>query len=75
MSQGIGAGIVGARGLQQDQWKNVILKVSDFLGNPSVKSSWAIVKEFDYNDYTNKIGKEEKGESFTENLLPLFNKR
>lgn len=74
MTQGIGAGIFNARG-QQQQWKNVLLQVHKFMGSPSTKSSFAIVKEFDYNDYKNKIGDEEKDESFTENLLPLFIKK
>jgi hypothetical protein len=72
--QGMGAGTVGGRGIQQDQWKNVILNVHDYLGSPSVKSAFAIVKEFDYNDFTNQVGAEEKDEGFTQNLLYMFKK-
>jgi RHS repeat-associated protein len=69
---GIGAGAASARGKQQQQWKDVAKKVHENLGSPAVKSATAEVKEFDYNDSTNKKGEEEKDESFTEDFKDEF---
>ena len=74
MTQGVGAGLVGARSLQQQQWKNVILCVYHTLGAPEVNSAKAVVNEYDYNDYTNTIGKKEDNSSFEEDLMYMFEK-
>jgi hypothetical protein len=74
MTQGIGSGTLGMRALQQKQWKNVIVKVHGFLGSPKAKSAKAEVKEFDYHDRGNTMGDEETDESFTEDLMYLFEK-
>ncbi len=69
MSQGILTGMANGRSIQQKQWMVVTYKVYQFLGEPSIKSAKAIVKEYDYNDYTNQIGKEEKNQSFVKDLI------
>lgn len=59
MTQGVGAGIVGARSLQQKQWAKVIRTVWQYVGEPEIKVAKSIVIEYDYNDYTNEIWEEE----------------
>jgi len=72
--QGGGAGMAGARSIQQKQWKNVIMSVYHSLGSPRVNSAKAIIQEFDYNDFTNTIGEKEEDSSFGEDLMYMFEK-
>jgi RHS repeat-associated protein len=69
---GIGAAGLSAREKQQKQWKDVAVKVHNFLGLPTVKSANATILEYDYNDYTNKIGGFEKEDSFKEDFKNDF---
>jgi hypothetical protein len=69
---GIGAAFAGARGKQQEQWKDVARSIHKKLGSPKVESAIAVVNEFDYNDYTNKIGKKEVNQSFEEDFSKTF---
>jgi hypothetical protein len=72
-SQGIVSGcIIFARCPQQKQWENVILQVHSFLGSPSVKAAQSIIKEFDYNDWSDNLGKMEY--QVKTDLLPIFKK-
>ena len=59
MTQGVGAGMFNARGLQQKQWGKVMRTVWQYMGEPEIKVAKSVVIEYDYNDYTNKIGKQE----------------
>lgn len=75
MTQGIGSGVLFSRTLQQQQWKNVISKVYEYLGKPKVVSATATVTEYDYSDWSNEIGDKEERSSFKEDLLYLFDKK
>jgi hypothetical protein len=63
--QGVAAGGIGARKWQQDQWAEVMKLVYKSIskdyhqqwGTVPVISATALIREYDYNDYTNKIGK------------------
>jgi RHS repeat-associated protein len=69
---GVGAGAANARSKQQQQWKDVAKKVHSSLGFPSVKSATANVREFQYNDWTNKISAREADECFSEDFKSEF---
>jgi RHS repeat-associated protein len=75
---GVGAGAASARKKQQAQWKDVAVKVHEFLDFPTVKSANALILEYDYNDYYNKIGDLDINDSFKENFkkdFPIKRKR
>lgn len=65
-SQGIASGF-GARGLQQSQWVKVMGMVYKSIsqdywqqwGTVPILSAKAVITEYDYNDYKNKVGKKE----------------
>jgi len=75
LSAGLGAGVASARKKQQQQWKDVAKKVFDKFSSAILKSATAVVKEFDYDDYKNKVGDEEKDESFTEDFSKEIQKQ
>lgn len=69
-SQGFVSGCIFSRCPQQQQWENVILKVHKYMGYPTVKSAQSVIKEYDYNDWSNKMGKLEY--QVTTDLMPIF---
>ena len=56
ITQGVGIRIFRARAQQQKQWRNVMSKVYQYVGKPVIQVATSVVKEYDYNDCTNKIG-------------------
>ena len=55
-SQGIIAGAVGARGMQQHQWKNVMSRVYQYMGKPKIEVAQSVIKDYHYDDWNNSIG-------------------
>lgn len=57
ISQGVGSGVFMARSQQQQQWRNVMKQVYNYMDKPILKLASQEIKEYDYNDRTNTIGK------------------
>ncbi|HRP90822.1 MAG TPA: DUF1990 family protein [Edaphocola sp.] len=55
--QGIGAGIFMARSQQQQQWRNVMKQVYQYMGKPVIEVANQTIINYKYDDYNNKLGR------------------